>query len=201
MYPTDHVFIFFRVFIFLQIFLINISIKPEVTQTNYLYTWRTIFALGHMLMASAQRWVDNQCCRCVLPCPDYKTPISGKCSDLTGWYVGICDGKCWILLTCFVYMAIYDLEIQLFHSFSYFQLWSVGYIALYKLNFQNWQHWKCLIPRGPFNVTANIVCPTVEDCPKGKWAFRWLLSQFPSEFHKFCKVIWHLSWKFREKIL
>ena len=26
-------------------------------------------------MASAQRWVDNQCCRCVLPCPDYETPI------------------------------------------------------------------------------------------------------------------------------
>ena len=42
MYPTDHVFIFFRIVIFLQIFLINISMKPEVTQTNYLYTWRTI---------------------------------------------------------------------------------------------------------------------------------------------------------------
>ena len=27
-YPTDHVFIFFRIFIFLQIFLINISMKP-----------------------------------------------------------------------------------------------------------------------------------------------------------------------------
>ena len=37
-YPTDHVFIFFRICIFLQIFLINISMKPEVTQTNYLYT-------------------------------------------------------------------------------------------------------------------------------------------------------------------
>ena len=42
MYPTDHVFIFFRIFIFLQIFLINISMEPEETQTNYLYTWRTI---------------------------------------------------------------------------------------------------------------------------------------------------------------
>ena len=42
MYPTDHVFIFFRIFIFLQIVLINISRNPEVTQTNYLYTWRTI---------------------------------------------------------------------------------------------------------------------------------------------------------------
>ena len=42
MYHTDHVFIFFRIFIFLQIVLINISMKPEVTQTNYLYTWRTI---------------------------------------------------------------------------------------------------------------------------------------------------------------
>ena len=28
--------------IFLQIFLINIYMKPEVTPTNYLYTWRTI---------------------------------------------------------------------------------------------------------------------------------------------------------------
>ena len=37
-YPTDHVFIFFRIFIFLQVFLINISMEPEVTQTNYLYT-------------------------------------------------------------------------------------------------------------------------------------------------------------------
>ena len=111
-------------------------------------------------MASAQRWVDNQCCRCVLPCPDYETPISGDWFDLTVWYVGICDLKCWILLTCFVYMAIYHLEIQLFHSFSvlwncfltfsYFQLRSVGYIASYKLIFQNWQHWKCLISRGPF---------------------------------------------------
>ena len=33
----DHVFIFFSILIFLQIFLINISMKPEVTQTNYLY--------------------------------------------------------------------------------------------------------------------------------------------------------------------
>ena len=125
-------------------------------------------ALGHMLMASAQRWVDNQCCRCVLPCPDYETPIipqlaatalilpsdtlgtvsrpkwigstrsvcvyiktlyihtHSECCRFTSaarrypvvWYVGICDGKCLILLTCFVYMAIYDLEIQLFRSFS-----------------------------------------------------------------------------------
>ena len=42
MYPTDHVFIFFRIYIFLKIVLINISMKPEVTQTNYLYTCRTI---------------------------------------------------------------------------------------------------------------------------------------------------------------
>ena len=30
-----------------------------------------------MLMASAQRWVDNQCCRCVLPCPDGGGPRVG----------------------------------------------------------------------------------------------------------------------------
>ena len=60
-----------------------------------------------------------------------------------------------------------------FLLFSYFQLRSVGYIASYKLNFQNWQHWKCLIPRGPFNnmfvnhvsiitfynlININVVC-------------------------------------------
>ena len=87
-YPTDHVFIFFRIFIFLQIFLINISMNPEVTQTNYLYRLpegrlNVLTVLGHMLMASAQRWVDNQCYRCVLPCPNYKTPISGDWFDLT----------------------------------------------------------------------------------------------------------------------
>ena len=41
-------------------------------------------------------------------------------------------------------------------TFSYFQLRSVGYIASYKLNFQNWQHWKCLIPRGPFKYNKHI---------------------------------------------
>ena len=34
----DHDFIFFRVFRFLQIFFINISMKPLKTQTNSLYT-------------------------------------------------------------------------------------------------------------------------------------------------------------------
>ena len=44
-----------------------------------------------MLMSSAQRWADNQCCRCITPCPDYKTPISGDCSDLTVQGVGKCS--------------------------------------------------------------------------------------------------------------
>ena len=46
-----------------------------------------------------------------LPCPDYKTPISGDWFDLAVQDVGICGVKCCILLTCVVYMAIYDLEI------------------------------------------------------------------------------------------
>ena len=37
-YDPDQEFIFFRVFRFLQIFLFNISMKPEGTQTNDLYT-------------------------------------------------------------------------------------------------------------------------------------------------------------------
>ena len=99
--------------------------KPIKTQTNFVYTLKLAKGrlnvpteLGHMLMPSAQRWADNQCCRCIPSCPDYKTPISGDCFDLTVQDVGICGIKCCILLTCFVYMAIYDLEIYLFHSFS-----------------------------------------------------------------------------------
>ena len=45
------------------------------------------------------------------PCPDYKTPISGDCFDLTVKDVSICGVKCCILLTCLVYMVIYDLGI------------------------------------------------------------------------------------------
>ena len=124
-YLTDHVFIFFRIFIFLQIFLINISMKPEETQTNYLYTWRTIECF-HSIGPHADGIGPALGRQSVLQvCPPVSwlwdtnyPPISGNCSVLTVWYVGICDGKCLILLTCFVYMAIYDLEIQLFHSFS-----------------------------------------------------------------------------------
>ena len=89
-----------------------------------------------MLDASAQRWVDNQCCRCVLSCPDYKTPISGDCSDLTVCYVGICHVKYGILLTCFVYMAIYDLEIQLDYItlFQYFKLFFDFFVFLVKIS-------------------------------------------------------------------
>ena len=38
-------------------------------------------ALGHMLMLSAQRWADKQCCWRIPPPPgpDYKTPIDGLC--------------------------------------------------------------------------------------------------------------------------
>ena len=56
--------------------------KPLKTQTNFLYTYthaegrlNVPTALGNMLMPSAQRWADNQCCRCITSCPDYKTSI------------------------------------------------------------------------------------------------------------------------------
>ena len=105
-YPTDHVIIFFRIFIFLQIFLINISMKPGETQTNYLYTWRTIEcfhstgphadgigpALGRqsvLQVCPPVSWLWNT---------NYP-PISGDCSDLTVWYVGIC----WLVLFTWQY--------------------------------------------------------------------------------------------------
>ena len=115
----------FRIFIFLQIFFINISMKPEETQTNYLYTWRMIQCF-HSIGPHADGIGPALGRQSVLQvCPPVSwlwdtnySPISGHCSDLTIWYMGICDGKCLILLTCFVYMAVYDLEIQLFRSFS-----------------------------------------------------------------------------------
>ena len=117
-YPPNHDFIFFRFFKVLKISFINISMNPLKTQTNFLYTLtlakgrsNVLTTLGHMLIPSAQRLADNQCCRCILSCPDYKTPISGDCFDLTVQDVGICGEKYCILLTCFVYMAVYKLEI------------------------------------------------------------------------------------------
>ena len=48
--------------------------KPKQTICIPEGRFNVFTALGHM-MASGQRWVDNQCCRCVLPCPDSETPI------------------------------------------------------------------------------------------------------------------------------
>ena len=85
------------------------SMKPIKTQTNFVYTWTLAkgrlnvpAALGHILCV-LQAYIPS--------CPDYKTPISGDCCDLAVQDVGKCGVKCCILLTCFVYMAIYDLEI------------------------------------------------------------------------------------------
>ena len=117
-------FYFFQNFhIFTNIFNQHFK-KPEETQTNYLYTWRTIECF-HSIGPHADGIGPALGRQSVLQvCPPVSwlwdtsyPPISGDCSDLTVWYVGICDGKCLILLTCFVYMAIYDLEIQLFRSF------------------------------------------------------------------------------------
>ena len=75
--------------------------NPLKTQTNFLYTQTLAKGrlnvpteLGHMLMPSAQGWADNQCCRCIPPCTDYKTPISGDCFALTVQDVGICGVYC-----------------------------------------------------------------------------------------------------------
>ena len=78
------------------------------TQTSFLYTLTLakgrLNAVGPALGRQAVMQVYP-------PCPDYKTPISGDCFDLTVQDVGICGEKCCILLTCFVYMVVYYLEI------------------------------------------------------------------------------------------
>ena len=97
------------------------------------------------------------------PCPYYKTAISG-CFDLTAQDVGICGVTCCILVTCqftwqyrtwkYNYFTLFRCFEIVFFYFFYF--WSVGYIALYKLHFQNWQICKCLITRGPFKGEDQI---------------------------------------------
>ena len=62
----------------------NISMESEVTQTAYLYTWRTIecfHSIGPHAHGIGPALGRQSVLRCVLPCPDYKTPISGDCSD------------------------------------------------------------------------------------------------------------------------
>ena len=57
--------------------------RPEVTQTNYLYTWRTI-ECSHSIGPHADGIGPALGRQSVLQvCPDYGTPIRGDCSDLT----------------------------------------------------------------------------------------------------------------------
>ena len=164
MYPTEHSLIFSGILDFLKHFLTifkRIRTKPNHTMSSPKRWSNASTALGHKLMSSAQRWADHQCCRCAPPpCPDYKTPISGDCFDFTVQDVGIWQSAvyCWFVLFTWQYIRPGNITISLFFAawklffliFLYFQLRSVGYIASYTLNFQNWQHWNCLIPRGPF---------------------------------------------------
>ena len=83
-------------------------------------------ALGHMLIPSAQRWTDKQCYRripYVLTIGHKLTMTACMCPgvgfDPTLWDVGIRGIKCSIsTANCFVYMAVYDLEMKLVYSFS-----------------------------------------------------------------------------------
>ena len=70
--------------------------KPEVTQTNYLYIRRTIecfHSIGPHADGIGPELGRQSVLQVCPPCPDYETPISGDCFDLTVRYVGICDLK------------------------------------------------------------------------------------------------------------
>ena len=97
--------------IFVFSFVMKYCIPEIMIFFFFFFFFLSRFLWNRMLMPSAQCWVDNQCSRCMPPFPDYKTPISSDCFDLTAQDVGICGVKCCILRTCLVYMAIYDLEI------------------------------------------------------------------------------------------
>ena len=97
LHPTDHDFIFFRVFRFLQIFFIYIYMNPTVTQTNFLYTWTPAkgrlnvpTALGHMLMPSAQRWADIRCCRGTPLINPFPQQLRAAAIDVTMWLLWSC---------------------------------------------------------------------------------------------------------------
>ena len=82
-----------------------------------------------MFMPSAQRWADNQCCRCIPSCPDFKTPISGDCFDLTVQDVGICGVNCCILVTYFVHMAIYESTWKYTYYFTLFRCLKIVFLT------------------------------------------------------------------------
>ena len=100
---------------------VNISMKPEVTQTNYLYTWRTTecfhsigphaFGIGPALGRQSVLQV----------CPPVSWLWDTNKRRLL-WSYRLIRGNMWCkvlnIADLFCYMAIYDLEIQLFRSFS-----------------------------------------------------------------------------------
>ena len=94
--------LFFSKFLyFLKYFFFKISLNP--VECSY--------SIGPPVDAVGPALGRQSVLQVYPPCPDYKTPISGVSFNLTVQDVGICGVKCCILLTCLVYMAIYDLEI------------------------------------------------------------------------------------------
>ena len=83
--------------------------NPLKTQTNL--TVECSYRIGPHVDAVGPALCRQSVLQVYPRCPDYKTLISGDFFDLTVKDVGICGVKCCVLLTCFVYMAIYDLEV------------------------------------------------------------------------------------------
>ena len=95
-----------------KIFFIHIFIKPMETQTNFLYTWTPAkgrlnvpTALGHMLMSSAQRWLDNGCCGGTPLINPFQKWLRAAANDVTMWILWSCRLR-WSIFIIYMWYAV-----------------------------------------------------------------------------------------------
>ena len=87
MYPPDHDFIFLDLKKYFLSTFLWIRLKLKQTCYTYLNTcWRTVkcsYSIGPHVDAVGPALGWQSVLQVYPPCPDYKTPISGDCFDLT----------------------------------------------------------------------------------------------------------------------
>ena len=165
MYPTDNYFNFFRFLRFFKTFLNiynNIYESPAITQTCQCIDLKD----GWML---AQQRATSRCRR---PSVEQTIGAAGgsppKPQIITFPHqLGRCYGRqllwqsggClrWWLSRAVLFTWQYTSSKLNYFKIVFFAVFvfysgSVGHIALYEVNFQNWQHWKILIPRSSSNT-------------------------------------------------
>ena len=168
-YPTDNYFNFFRFLRFFKTFLNiynNIYESPAITQTCQCIDLKD----GWML---AQQRATSRCRRPSVEqtigaaggspqTPDHHVPtpirqvLRAAAIDAIRWLLWSCLLRRWLsraVLFTWQYTSSKLNHFKIvFSAVFVFYSGSVGYIASYGVNFQNWQNWKLLIPRSSFNT-------------------------------------------------